>query len=199
MANTIKVRFIFFHGKDSFVGKAIICWTWVLAAASLDFKRLKYNYSHVEIYLPDEEGFFKRRKWAGDKSDWRNKVLFTVGRCFSSTTRGDAVGVRMADAGKVLKHRNRWDYIEVEVEERVYSSLVKWCEKKAAEAAKYDFLGIFGFFSPINIQDDKKLYCSELCAELAFLFWILAKRYGRISPRRLAKVLAKRDGEPKPL
>ena len=54
----MKIRFIYHHGKDSLVGRGIVAWTWILALARLDFKSLKNNFSHVEIWFPDESGEF---------------------------------------------------------------------------------------------------------------------------------------------
>jgi len=183
----MRIRFLFHTGKGpnikngkwrwlkaKSISAGIITWTSVLAIIRLDFKALKYNFSHVEVWFPDKDaGFLK----CYDGID----LLRAAGECFSSTTRGDAEGIRFIDANKLLKHPERWDYIECEVEKGKF-------ENTMVE-------GLFGFFSPWNIHDKKKWYCSELCAELAF-WWGLLPLYGRISPRRLASKLAKKYGEP---
>ena len=43
----MKVRFLFHRGKDSFVGKTIVGWTWLLGLF-YNWKVLKYNYGHEE-------------------------------------------------------------------------------------------------------------------------------------------------------
>jgi len=52
--------------------------------------------------------------------------------------------------------------------------------------------GIFGFLQPFNTQDEKKWYCSEICAWFLFMARVLDKREKRISPRRLSKKLIKK-------
>lgn len=178
----MKIRFIYFKGgKDSLIGKGIVSWTWLLALVRFDFKSLKHNFSHVELWLPDEDGIFIMNNIGAHLVGSQY-----CGQCFSSTTRGDSKGVRFAPAPEVLKHPDRWVYQEYEVEEEdvedvmeVYSSMVGW---------KYDFAGVFGFFIPFPLQDPEKYYCSELCAQIAYLLK-LTKWHKRISPRRLAKVL----------
>ena len=189
----MKVRFIFHKGKDSWIGKGIVAWTWVLALVSFQWNRLKDNYSHVEIWFPDENEEFEAELVDGGYTG----VWIKTGQCFSSTTRGDAEGVRFAPASEVLHHPERWRYIECEVdEERVVSGMPRL---KAKVGLEYDFSGvILGFSNPFNIQDEDKWYCSEIIAWVARLFRLI-KYYKRISPRRLARVLADKYGEPKDL
>lgn len=172
-----KVRVVFHKGKDSLIGRLIIGWTWVLAALPLQWDRLKYNYSHVEVWFPDERGRFE------DNSG------HPVGRWFSSTTRGGSKGVRMADADEVLKHPERWDYIEIDIKQADYDTMITWSEVLAGEAARYDYRGIFGFILPFNVQDRERWYCSEICAFLLWNVGVLKLLHTRISPRRLAMVL----------
>lgn len=193
----MRIRFIFHHGKDSFVGKAIIAWTGFLALF-YNWRLFKYPFSHVSIWIPDENGNFAtymdiHRDF--NKPDNQREIKY-LGQCFSSTTRGKANGVRFAPASEVLKHPERWSYIKVEVDlERLEIALE---EAKKLVGRKYDFWGIFGFIQPFVIQDEKRWYCSEIINWFAVLCGI-AWHEKRISPRRLAYVLAKKYGEPKPL
>ena len=184
----MKIRFVFHKPKcERGIGKAIVAWTWFLGLF-YNWRVLKYNYSHVEVWLPDAKGHFQ------EVASCDGNFPF-FGQCFSSTTRGTANGVRIALASDVLHNPYRWDYIEVIVDpER--------CEVALAESQKliglrYDFWGIFGFLNPFPVQDDKRWYCSELCNWFAALCGI-TNREKRISPRRLAYKLAKRWGEPVP-
>ena len=121
-----------------------------------------------------------------------------LGECFSSTTRGKSKGVRFAPASEVLHNPDRWDYIEVEVEDWLVEAYKYRLEGRVGR--KYDFLGVIaGFSLPVNVQDEKKDYCSELISWVAWLYDALKKWHKRISPRRLAKVLAQKHGEPKSL
>lgn len=190
----MKIRFLFHKGKDSLVGRGIVLWTGFLALF-YNWKVLKYNYSHEEEWTPDDDGeFTKEVKWA---ITLRYAYTMFTGRCFSSTTRGDANGVRFAPASEVLKHPERWDYIEVEVDaERLEITLA---EAEKLVGRKYDYLGLFGFFNPFPFQDKMKEYCSEVLDWFKFMSRIHRKRQKRVSPRRAAYLLAKKYGEPKSL
>jgi hypothetical protein len=197
----MKIRFLFHKPiGERGIGKAIVAWTWLLGVF-YNWKVLKYNYSHEELWIPDENypNFYSG---FGGQDDWssqvhREKRYIFYGQCLSSTTRGDADGVRFAPASEVLKHPERWDYIECDVDlERLEVAMQ---EAKKLVGKKYDFRGIFGFVNPIPIQDSKKWYCSEICDWLKVLLGIYPKRYKRISPRRAAYILAKKYGEPKSL
>ncbi len=197
----MKLR-ILFHKRigEELVGVAISVWTWILAVARLDFKSLKYNLTHAELWWPDENRQFTiyyQMAGPGYMDDKMN--LKTYGFCFSSTTRGKYKGVRIAPASEVLHNPDRWAYIEVEVSDEDWARFKPQIERMSESGIKYDFLGLFGFFFPINIQDKKRYYCSELVAYILWRLNLTPKRHKRISPRRLAKVLSKLYGEPKPL
>ena len=180
----MKVRFIFHRGKDSALGKGIIAWTWLLALVRCDFKSLKHNFSHVEVWFPDENNRFMLIDTSGPEQI--GQLRLPLGQCFSSTTRGDAEGVRFAPAAEVLHHSERWVYQEFEVDEKDVANLMPALNDIVGRG--YDFAGIFGFFLPWNPQNENKEYCSEVCSFVAF--WLrLMERIFRISPRRLAKVL----------
>lgn len=181
----MKIRFAFHKPLgERGVGKAIVAWTWFLGLF-YNWRVLKYNYSHVEVWLPNSLGKFKMY----------GKI---TGECFSSTTRGDAEGVRFAPAYQVIgKHPERWDRIEVDVDEERLEVAVE--EARRLVGAKYDYLGLFGFMNPFAVQDDKRWYCSEICDWFACLLGIYPERHKRISPRRAAYLLAQRFGEPKPV
>ncbi len=196
----MKIRFIYHKGQDSWVGKGIVYWTFFLALVRFDWKSLKFNFSHVEIHFPDEDGEFrigKRKNNARYVSTglYLNPMKYRYrGRCFSSTTRGDAEGVRFAPASEVLHHPDRWMYQEHEVDDEIVK--VAGPVMRFITGYKYDFAGLFGFFLPWNPEKPDRYYCSELCAWLAWQFRLVHQWHKRISPRRLAKVLG---GELKPL
>ena len=217
---TTKIRVAFHNPKgERGVGKAIVAWTWILAAFwsipalfkkppegfsrwSEYKKALRYNYSHVEIWLSDRDGNFKKIRPFVVLGEF-------AGRCFSSTTRGNANGVRFAPAFEVIgKHPERWSYIEIEVDtERLEVALA---EARRQEGKLYDFFGVgLSFLNPFPIQNDNKWYCSEICnwflslcrytpnKEQLVPWWFkVMKLSKRISPRRMAYVLAKKFHEP---
>lgn len=181
----MKIRFVYHKGKDSLIGKVIVAYTWLLAVVRLDFKSLKYNFGHVEYWEPDENGEFSK---PSARTYINAEPPDYLGQCFSSTTRGDAQGVRFAPASEVLRHPERWMYQEYEVAAFRVEAVMPLLQTKVG--LKYDFLGVsVGFSTPFNIQDEKKWYCSEICSWFAWFVGLLHKQHKRISPRRLAKVL----------
>lgn len=178
----VKIR-VLFHTPlgERGIGRWIVGYTWLLGLF-YNWKVLKYNFSHQEIWLPDEDGEFKY---------WFQRFQ---GECFSSTTRGKWKGVRFAPAHEVIgKHPDRWKHIECEVD-------AEWLEVAIAEAkrqvgAKYDYGYVICF--PLSIQKAIAWACSEICNWFLFLCKVAPRLYFRISPRRAAYELAKVWGEPK--
>ncbi len=199
-----KIRFVYHKPKGEFrlwpprlIGSAIVGLTWIYALFYGKGKALKYNYSHEEVWLPDENGEFGGIKPCGKRRiDNAHQVLFK-GECFSSTTRGEWKGVRFAPAYEVLKHPDRWDYIEVEVDSERLEVAV--AEAHRLVGAGYDFLGILGFLNPFPVQNKIWWYCSEVCHWFKRLCYSGTPAEKRISPRRSAYKLAKAWGEPKAL
>ncbi len=199
----MRVRFVYHNAKDSWLGKGIVGWTYVLALIRLDFKSLKFNFSHCEVWFPQQMGIVELKSKKTESVDFFEKDVISwglarvigtryVGQCFSSTTRGDAEGVRFSPASKVLHHPDRWVYQEYEVSEvRVKQIMPKL---KAKVGNPYDFDMIKGFLLPWEKGDPDAEICSEICGWVAWLLSIVRFRaFGRwefkISPRRLAKVL----------
>ena len=205
-----KIRALFYKAKMD--GKplddAINVWTWIIAFFSLKWGRLKYAYSHMEIWIPDEDGKFTHNQITPLREfnrinppiavpdEFKNPDEY-LGQCFSSTTRGDASGVRIAPASEVLKHPERWDYIDLPltgVSKDYWPKVMEWANKQVGKG--YDYKGIAGFFSPKPINNPERWYCSEICMRLIYKAWIFNTFEERISPRRSASVLASYYGEP---
>lgn len=183
-----KVRDVFFVAKidGKWLDDGISIWTWILAAVSLGWDRLKYGFSHQEKWFPNRDGVFEF-------------LGVPVGECFSSTTRGDAEGVRFAPAAKVLKHPERWLVIEREVTDGEYYEML-WAARREI-GKKYDYWGLVtGFFMMAKfLQNDKKWYCSDICMYLDFVAGLLKKRLWIVSPRRAAAILVKAGNVIRPL
>ena len=192
------MRSLYHKAEAKPVSMAIVGLTWIYALFYGKRKALKYNYSHEELWKPDDKG----RLYGGQdlfKFIQPDGCFYRAGQCFSSTTRGNAKGVRIAPASEVLHHPERWEYIEFEVDDELFNKTWPDFEKMAANGIKYDFKGVvLGFTSPHNIQDPAKWYCSEVCV-FAKSIWGVTKRWLRISPRRSAFEMAKKYHEPKPL
>ena len=184
----MKIRCLYHNPKgERGVGKAIVAWTWVLAIF-YSLKAWLYNFSHEEVWLPEVH-------YAKDGSILG--YAWFAGRCFSSTTRGKWKGVRFAPASEVLKHPERWSYIEVEVDPAWLRVAIAWAED--AVGAGYDYGYILSFLQPFIVQKESDWACSEICDYFKRLCRIIPKYHKRISPRRSAYLLAKKWGEPKAL
>jgi len=204
----MKIRALFHNPLgERGVGKWIVRWTWLLGCF-YNWKVLKYNFSHEEIWIPDtslgwvelktkETGYCER--FQEDIIAWSGPCVCGqkfIGQCFSSTTRGDSNGVRFAPAYEVLKHPERWSYIEFDVDPERFEVALE--EAKKLVGKKYDFWALFGFFNPFPVQDGKRWYCSEICNWFRVLCGI-SWHEKRISPRRSVYLLAKKYREPIPL
>ena len=198
----MKVRSLYHTPRgERGIGKAIVGVTW-LYALFYDWKALKHNFSHEELWFPDGKGEFKQVLYKTPPSecivstevDGLTAGTYTVhmgtaetkifGTCLSSTTRGDSNGVRFAQASKVLKHPERWSYIEFDASDEVVADLTEIVEENMV-GSKYDWLGVtLGFATPWGINSKRRWYCSELCDW--FKGYLGFKRHKTISPRRSA-------------
>ena len=196
----VKVRSLYHSPKgERGIGRWIVGWTFVLGLF-YNWKVLKYNFSHEEIWIADENGFFYEppdyspEMLLGEKvKDWGY-----VGQCFSSTTRGKANGVRFAPASDVLFHSDRWWGIEWECEQDKLDWAIELAEEETCK--EYDYLGISGFVIPFVGQNKNKWFCSEICDWFKWICCLYSKTQSKVSPRRSAYLLAKKTGtEPKPI
>ena len=79
----MKIRILFHTPKgERGIGKAIVFWTGFLALFYAKGKALKYNFSHQEIWLPDEdEEFTELSCWArNEKGERRILQYFAQGQ-----------------------------------------------------------------------------------------------------------------------
>lgn len=218
----MKLRFIFHNPKgERGIGKFIVGYTWLLGLF-YNWKVLKYNFSHEEIWVPSN--VFNDFEYI----PVGKKRAYFAGQCFSSTTRGGAKGVRFAPASEVLKHPGRWSYIEVEVDDARFEVIVEGAKRLVGGG--YDYGYIISFLQPFLVQKDSNWACSEICDWLKCLgtiptektkgaskvllpvlaqhwfkwplqtlreFGFFTRRHFRVSPRRSAYLLARIFGEPK--
>jgi len=152
-------------------------------------------YSHVELWVQDEAVPWERRYNVSGKI----KMAY-YGPCYTSTMRGETKGVVKRSASDVLKHPERWDYIEIEVDKDDYEDMIDFAGVLVRNRAKYSFKTVLSFFLPWRINPINEYICSEF---VYALLW-----YGNIftvgkpkcpSPRRLSRWLTKKGYEIKPL
>ena len=173
-----RVRFIFYKTP----------WKWGLKylVNHLISLRTWSKYSHVEIWVANESilGF--------------GYISLPVGTCYTSTMRGEENGTVERRAIKVLKHPERWDYIEFDVNDREYKDLILWLDKEVKANKGYSKWDILKFLSPIHFPDNKRNICSELCNDGACIAGIIKGR-GIVSPAKLLKKLVAVGGVVKEL
>ena len=131
--------------------------------------------------------------------DWKDKVIswwtwgpyshteirFPDGQCFSSSVR-DGQQVRFK---KIEVDPEHWTILQLPLEET--PEIRAYCDSQLGK--KYDWLGIFGFalFKEYDagINNPKKWYCSEICAEiLRHLGWTDIPH--KVSPNKLFKLVS---------
>jgi len=173
-----KFRVLFYKAKfgdKKWIDDGISIYTtfWnVLGLAfepKLAWQVFRRRYSHVEIWLPDEGGFFVKCISTGwiAKHD-NDKVIISkeiCGQCFTSTMRGDDNGTVIRPASEVLTHPERWDYIEIiEPYDHVYKEAVKWAYQQVHRNQGYNKRTILDFFNPFRRTrksgKDEKNICS---------------------------------------
>ena len=179
----MRIRLLLYKAKQD--GK------WLDNGISIWTKLFNWNtppYSHAEIWLPDENENFAI--WPMHKGD-----LF--GTCYTSTM-GQVRGKNsVAQSGsckrasnQVLKHAERWDYIDIEVNDLLYENALTWADCVVADNKGYDLKAVWSFFLPWKIHDDDKYICSEFAG--CFLQICGIDIPSRIpSPRRLARDLTR--------
>ena len=145
----------------------ITIWTWCW-------------YSHVELWKPNQDCFVNPYSCG----------LQIVGTTYSSTMRGDDNGTRSADASLVLKHPERWDYMEIAVTDEQYELLRLIMAVDVEHNKGYAKWDILKFISPIHFPDNERNICSEAVNNWLVIIGILLE-FGIVSPGKLYKKLIK--------
>lgn len=145
-----------------------IASTGSLVDKAIDIWTGLHGYSHCEIVFDHIE--------SSDDDTWL---------CCSSSPRDGELRFNRIDI-----YSRHWHVVDipeintVEQEQTVYDQL------KKMEGAKYDWKGIFLFFifRFVKKQDDKKWWCSEICAYVLNQY-VKSDLCYRISPNKLARFL----------
>lgn len=162
--------------------------TWLCCC--LQFKHawqcLKNRYSHVEVWLPNKNGYFvifiDETIGAGGESYCRY-----LGRCFTSTMREEANGTVIRPAQEVIgKHPERWDIQFYECPDEDYEEAVEWAEWQAFRNMGYNTNTILNFINPFRktvILDNislmtpprRKNICSVACQGFCWVAGVYKK------------------------
>lgn len=192
-------KFRVLHYKSGIDGKvvdnAIGIWTKIVNL--WDWKTwFLPAYSHDEIWVPDERCGFEK---CYDGID----LLRPAGTCYSSTMgqirdkeaamidkHGAHAGTRKLLASVVLKHPERWDYTEFEVEDHIFERGMRCMEYRVKMNKGYSKRDISKFFPVVRHfvkQDPLRDICSEFVQNLCVVFRVLKGPFKVISPLRLAR------------
>ena len=156
----MKIRLLLYKAKQDgkWLDNGISLWTWL-------FNMGTPPYSHAEIWLPETDSKFV----SFDNHPCVPPLYW--GTCYTSTmgqVRGKNSVAQSGSckrlASKVLKHPERWDYIDIEVNDLLYENALTWADCVVADNKGYDLKAVWSFFLPWKIHDDDKYICSEFAA-----------------------------------
>ncbi len=187
MAKTITLRVIAYKSKvdghllDNIIGTS----TKIKSILTGKWGELKFNYSHMELWEPNEAREFVHIDDSGNPH--------YLGTCYTSTTRGEAKGVVKRPASEVLTHPDRWDYWEIEVDAGCWEPVKEWFREEIGKG--YDKAGAIGcvFW---NNEDPNIWFSSEIVMALLDYLGVLELVKWAISPRAAAAKITKKFGEP---
>ncbi len=182
----MKIRFVFYKAKFEWrsflktrkihlVDDVISWWTWIANIGT-------EPYSHVEVWLPDEHGFF-------------TCLVPSVhgcyeGTCYTSTMRGNEKGTCSRPASEVLKHPERWEYKEYDIDEYQFTRGKLWMQREVANNKGYGFKNFGTFFGLGKLIYEKwKNICSQFCNNYGVMIDLLPTPFKVVSPRRLSRKL----------
>lgn len=110
------------------------------------------------------------------------EIKFNDGICFSSSPR---------DGGTRFKQINvspkNWDIVNLKISSEQENNVRFFCEKEVDK--EYDWLAISCFLLPVNVNDAKKWYCSEICSTVLIKEKILYTKNDKFSPSSLYKIV----------
>lgn len=175
----MKLRVLFYKAKfdDHLLDDGISLWTGL-------FNWGTGPYSHAEIWIPNTDVPCRE----GQEFGVTMEQFYPAGTCYTSTMRDEVNGVVKRPAAQVLKHSDRWDYIEIEISDDLYADMVEWMDYVVRNNPGYDIKCILSFFWFRRWYKDRKYICSEFCEKALQEAGVL-KSLRCPSPRRLSRWL----------
>ncbi len=186
----MKVRFVFYRAKFEWrsflktrkihlVDDVISWWTFL-------FNWKTGPYSHVEVWLPGKDGLFRNPTRAIRCLE----AIDFYGTCWTSTMRGNEKGTCSRPASEVLKHPERWEYKEYDIDEYQFTRGKLWMQREVANNKGYGFKNFGTFFGLGKLIYEKwKNICSQFCNNYAVMIDLLPTPFKVVSPRRLSRKL----------
>jgi hypothetical protein len=178
----MKIRVLFYKADwdGHLLDDAISSWTW-------PFNMGTGPYSHAEIWIPECGDRFQAPRALVEMDCAEDEYW---GTCYTSTMRGDVKGVVKRPAAQVLKNPGRWDYIEIEIDEKRYENGINALDGEVFNNPGYDTWCIVSFICcPLRRwYKGPKWICSEICDWVLWI-WNILDYYRCPSPRRLSRWL----------
>ena len=183
----MKIRFLFYRAKFEFrsflktrrihlVDDAISWWTW---SGNIGTE----PYAHVEVWTPaikENVYAFENPFVAGTPP---NKFFPLLGTCWTSTMRGENNGTVKRPASEVIKHPERWDYVEIDIPEDDYNRLIYWMELEVENNKGYGKRDIGKFVGLGFLADPERNICSEFTHNAAIVAMIKAIIWSAVKKR----------------
>jgi hypothetical protein len=178
-----KIIVIFYRavwGDKHWLDNAISIWTGLISSKN----RKVGPYSHVEIWTP-----YGAPNSCYD-STFELRGNFYNGDCWTSTMRGEDNGTVKRPAYTVIKNAGRWDYCDIEMNDKDYLRMTVWMQLEVMKNKGYSKRDLLKFFGIGFFADKTKNICSEFCNNAIQQAWGLDDDEV-VSPRRLAWKLVK--------
>lgn len=203
----MKIRVLLYKARrdGKWVDNLIAVWTvlinaWRLAVCQgLTWREvwevLTKWYSHAEVWVADKEERFNCYKKPVRDGLVQN---YRPGTCYTSTmgqlrSKGTVIqtGTCKRSASRVLKHPERWDYVEIDVNEAEYRAMMQYLNDEVAVNAGYAKRDILKFVGLGLFPDKIRNICSEIVHNALIKADVLRGKQKVVSPLLLAILLKK--------
>ncbi len=196
MSETVTIRELFYINKEKLLNRLIAAATW---PANMDTEPV----SHTEVWEPDKNGSFVEITYTPRYGDIppHDPGLLYRGRCWTSTTRGDANGTVVRPASEVLDHPENWLYTEHEVDAYWFRIAKMRAQVRVDRNKGYSWRDLGRYIMPLwllkgtGLADNGREICSEHVAQWLVDMGVLPKNTIP-SPRRLCKQTVLATGSP---
>jgi len=148
-------------GDGKFIDDGISVYTTLVNAVGLlcifQFKMarqiIKRRYSHVEVWWKEN-----------DDEPWFDENGNALGWMFTSTMRQGMSGTVIRLARDVLTHLDRWDVMEIKVQDASYWNALAWAHRQVKENKGYNIGTILNFFNPFRSIKKPKHGEKNICS-----------------------------------
>lgn len=189
----MKIRVLLYKAKldGKLTDNVIAAWTQLIHCWRILTKQARValtGYSHAEIWVPNKITPFW---WEPDICKWQGtSYTSTMGQIRS---RGTIIqnGTCKRPAVRVLIHPERWDYVEIDVNEAEYHEMLRYLDDQVLNNAGYGKADIAKFFGLGFITDKKRNICSEIVHNALIEGDVLEGKHMVVSPLLLAVKLVK--------